>query len=605
MAQKHTMRALRLLAALLAAAALPVMFGSCALDFIAALLSDTLLSDGTDDKIPVRILLEEDVCGFAALPAAPDYALLTWNIDAHAGTTYEHEVFAEYPDLTIGLSREDTWEFSVTATDSERRDVFYGEAAQAITRGADNTVLIAVTPGSALLSRGEGDCNLAIQTAADTGIAAVYYKLVPAGDTEYKRTDGIKPLQGGAGSWTLCEPEIDAGTYRLYLYFADSTGTIVYMTAVPAAVWNGMTTDRWIRTENTPYLTDSGSFILTRDIIEEFMTCVGPVVYVSETGYGESGAAEPVHSLSQALAVLDGRDGTIIVDGDIAVTEEAVITQTVTVQGADCGGTLVNENGRVFVVEPGGSLTLDAGITLTGITARREKIEGHFAMVPTTETAGGSGGGAVYVNGGALIMKDCGMITKSTSHSGGAVLVENGGVFTMEGGVISGSKATTGGGVCVTGGSIFAMTGGVIEGMYADTGGGVHVGHGSMFTMSGGTICANGVNMRGGGVEAYGTFMMEGGTICANKARIGGGGVNVYGPFTMTGGTICANSVNMNGGGVVVGVDGTFTMSGGEVIGNNPANIAQDSGYGEVYITGGVFCDGRITSVSYDGWAGN
>lgn len=605
MAQKHTMRALRLLAALLAAAALPVMFGSCALDFIAALLSDTLLSDGKDDEIPVRILLEEDVCGFAALPAAPDYALLTWNIDAHAGTTYEHEVFAEYPDLTIGLSREDTWEFSVTATDSERRDVFYGEAAQAITRGADNTVLIAVTPGSALLSRGEGGCNLAIQTAADAGIAAVYYKLVPTYYTEYKRTDGIKPLQGGAGSWTLCEPEIDAGTYRLYLYFADSTGTIVYMTAVPAAVWNGMTTDRWIRTENTPYLTDSGSFILTRDIIEEFMTCVGPVVYVSETGYGESGAAEPVHSLSQALAVLDGRDGTIIVDGDIAVTEEAVITQTVTVQGADCGGTLVNENGRVFVVEPGGSLTLDAGITLTGITARREKIEGHFAMVPTTETAGGSGGGAVYVNGGALIMKDCGMITKSTSHSGGAVLVENGGVFTMEGGVISGSKATTGGGVCVTGGSIFAMTGGVIEGMYADTGGGVHVGHGSMFTMSGGTICANGVNMRGGGVEAYGTFMMEGGTICANKARIGGGGVNVYGPFTMTGGTICANSVNMNGGGVVVGVDGTFTMSGGEVIGNNPANIAQDSGYGEVYITGGVFCDGRITSVSYDGWAEN
>lgn len=579
MAQKHTMRALRLLAALLAAAALPVMFGSCALDFIAALLSDTLLSGGKDDEIPVRILLEEDVCGFAALPAAPDYALLTWDIDAHAGTTYEHEVFAEYPDLTIGLSRADTWEFSVTATDSERRDVFYGEAAQAITRGADNTVLIAVTPGSALLSRGEGGCNLAIQTAADTGIAAAYYKLVPAGDTEYKRTDGIKPLQGGAGSWTLCEPEINAGSYRLYLYFADRTGTIVYMTAVPAAVWNGMTTDRWIRTENTPYLTDSGSFILTRDIIEEFMTSVGPVVYVSETGYAESDAAEPVQSLSQALAVLDGRDGTIIVDGDIAVTEEAVITQTVTVQGADRGGTLVNENGRVFVVETGGSLTLDAGITLTGITARREKIEGHFSMVPTTETASGyaGGGGAVYVNGGALIMKDCSMITRSTSHSGGAVFVENGGVFTMEGGVISGSKATTGGGVCVVGGSIFAMTGGVIEGMYADSGGGVYVGHGSMFTMSGGTICANGVNIGGGGVEAYGTFMMEGGTICANKARIGGGGVKVYGPFTMTGGTICANSVSVYyRGGVDVGVGGTFTMSGGEVIGNNPTNITYE-----------------------------
>lgn len=365
-----------------------------------------------------------------------------------------------------------------------------------------------------------------------------------------------------------------------------------------------MTTDRWIRTENTPYLTDSGSFILTRDIIEEFMTSVGPVVYVSETGYAESDAAEPVQSLSQALAVLDGRDGTIIVDGDIAVTEEAVITQTVTVQGADRGGTLVNENGRVFVVETGGSLTLDAGITLTGITARREKIEGHFSMVPTTETASGyAGGGAVYVNGGALIMKDCSMITRSTSHSGGAVFVENGGVFTMEGGVISGSKATTGGGVCVVGGSIFAMTGGVIEGMYADSGGGVYVGHGSMFTMSGGTICANGVNMSGGGVKAYGTFMMEGGTICANKARVGGGGVNVYGPFTMTGGTICANSINMmNGGGVYVG-DGTFTMSGGEVIANNPANITQY--HGEVYITGGVFCDGRITSVSYDGWAAN
>ncbi|HIW35701.1 MAG TPA: hypothetical protein IAA30_01820, partial [Candidatus Treponema faecavium] len=82
--------------------------------------------------------------------------------------------------------------------------------------------------------------------------------------------------------------------------------------------------------------------------------------------------------------------------------------------------------------------------------------------------------------------------------------------------------------------------------------------------------------------------------ICANKARIGGGGVNVYGPFTMTGGTICANSVNMNGGGVVVGVDGTFTMSGGEVIGNNPANIAQDSGYGEVYITDGVRCASNL-----------
>lgn len=280
-------------------------------------------------------------------------------------------------------------------------------------------------------------------------------------------------------------------------------------------------------------------------------------VYVSEIGDDDASGTKdkPVETLQRAIKLLDEAqftEGEIVVTGTVA-TEEVIIstlngtTGSVTilmVRGGADGGTLENENGRVFTIGSGGSVTLGEGITLTG-----------------TVTDGN--GGAVYVNGGTFTMERDSKITGSsakyqrTGGNGGAVYVAGGGEFNMnDGSEITGSRATGytssfGGAVFIFNGT-FNMSGGVIGGNNnekntAVCGGGVYVYHGT-FNMSGSAQIQ--------GNEATGTGMND-----------GGGGVYVNGgEFTMSGGTInddifADESFALNGAGLVLN-DCDITLGG-------------------------------------------
>ena len=116
-----------------------------------------------------------------AMPDTPDYAELDWTVTASDGArTVQSQ--GTYPNLTIALPYEGTWTFTVSAADAGR-EIYYGQTPpQTITHGSDNTVTVVLGPGASM-QNGEGSISLEIQTAPDTNIAAVYYKLEPTGST--------------------------------------------------------------------------------------------------------------------------------------------------------------------------------------------------------------------------------------------------------------------------------------------------------------------------------------------------------------------------------------------------------------------------------------
>jgi hypothetical protein len=279
-------------------------------------------------------------------------------------------------------------------------------------------------------------------------------------------------------------------------------------------------------------------------------------------------AAPAVISITKDLTQLASSD-------NINLTSGKHIKLTVGDGGDKAIERVSGNSGSLFTIQPGASLTLDAGngsLTLDG-----KNITANAPLVT--------------VSGGKLTMGD-GVTLKGSkkpnqySDSCG-IRVYNGGTFTMTGGTISGNKMSShyGGGVHVDGNSRFEMSGGTISGNEAGSAGGVTVTGGSTFEMTGGVISNNNaLDGNGGGVFVGGNnsrFTMTGGTISGNTAYLNGGGVfRDGGTFTMEGGEISGNTVTDatgSGGGVYSsGTSGTFTMSGGTINGNTGSspNIA-------------------------------
>lgn len=359
---------------------------------------------------------------------------------------------------------------------------------------------------------------------------------------------------------------------------------------------------------------NSDKVIFTYKVVDD------STVYVSDTGDNSNPGTEdkPVATLQKALELLNDAgftEGKIVVTGTVQTKEVKInapgdsttgsVTK-LTVMGGSADGTLINENGRVFNIASGGSLTLEENITLTG-TVRDDNggavyvdggtfiMEGNSVITGSSATGATANGGAVYVNGGSFTMSDTATIQDNTATThGGGVYIFSGGTFTMEdGSKITGGQADFGGGVYVADGSFTMKDTATIQyNRAAKHGGGVHILSGSIFTMNGGTIggtiggtAENTADFGGGVFVSGGTFDMNDGTISGNIVTQTGGGVHVNnGNFTMKGGTIGgleAGSTNTApyGGGVYV-VDGTFTMTGGTISGNTA-----DQKGGGVYVS--------------------
>ncbi|MDR1444826.1 MAG: hypothetical protein LBI94_08100, partial [Treponema sp.] len=294
-------------------------------------------------------------------------------------------------------------------------------------------------------------------------------------------------------------------------------------------------------------------------------------------------------------------NGKVVEDAVVTVTGGAqVVFSNITIDGKNnrsLGSTL----NRALYIE-GAKVTLGAGAHLVG----KYEFLTNYGNIE-------SGGGAVYVKSGELIMNDGSTITGEAGNpdmdtsddrafSGGGVYVDSAGTFTMNGGTVSG-YALSGGGIFSSG--IFTMNNGEISGCTTNPfgwfpftnpsgGAGVYVAGGT-FTMNNGTIkdnirYNNSLTGGGGGVfVAGGEFLMKGGTMSGNEAEgSSGGGVYVdsAGKFTMSGNSVISGNSAMSGspvyGSGILGGEGggvynrgEFEMTSGTIYGYDSTEVVE------------------------------
>ena len=557
-----------------------------------------------------KVLITIKLFTGSARMVMPDIEQLDWNITAEQGTD-SIPATGTYPTYTLELPTTGPWTFTVKGT-KENKELFTGTVTENVSNST-TSISIPLSPGSGMTegSGATGKLNLTIKPE-NVNSMTLSYRVDGGNWYNCTTSSGWNPDQG-----LYWIPYSISGTYpvgqrTLDLYFGE--GSKFYFCTVAVNIWPGMTSDQWIKTNGEEYINDSGEFVITEEMVNEFVKTMGSVVFVDASVDANTPATgsifAPVNSVSKAVDILrkanEGNtqiDGTIMVSGATTITNEVQVKsgETLTVKGTGTGASITNDKGRVFNIASGGSLTLGENITLTG----------------TNDTGNG---GAVYVNGGTFTMKADSKITGSSASYGGGVYVDSKGTFTMDGGTISENSASgtgaSGGGVCISGGT-FTMSGGAVisKNSAGSSGGGVFVSQTGIFTMEGGTIGGTGGGSpnsaeNGGGVYIHnGTFTMSGSAVISgnnassSSSSSSGGGVYIHnGTFTMSGGAVisgnsASSSSSSSGGGVYVSTDGIFTMEGGTIGGIDGASANSAKSGGGVCVYKGVFTmsDGSIS----------
>lgn len=494
-----------------------------------------------------KVLITIKLFTGSARMVMPDIEQLDWNITAEQRTD-SIPATGTYPTYTLELPTTGSWTFTVKGT-KENKELFTGTVTKNVSNST-TSISIPLSPGSGMTDGGAtGKLNLTIKPENVLNMTVSY------------RVDGGTWCNNISGTYPV-------GQHTLDLYF--SKGSEFYFCTVAVNIWPGMTSDRWIKTNGEEYINDNGEFVITKEMVNEFVKTMGSVVFVDASVDANTPATgsifAPVKTVSTAVDILrkanEGNtqiNGTIMVSGATTIDQEIEVKngESLTVKGTGSGASITNNDGRIFNITSGGSLTLGENITLTGTNAT-------------------GNGGAVYVNGGSFTMEADSKITGSSAQNGGGVYIA-GGTFTMNGtAILQGNMATThGGGVHIFSGGTFTMNGGTIDGTAKNTatyGGGVFI-SGGIFNMNDGTISGNTVTQSGGGVYVNdGNFTMAGGTIggtTANTATQNGGGVFIFnGTFAVSGSslTITGNTANnvylASGKTITIGAEG---LTGGTI----------------------------------------
>lgn len=493
-----------------------------------------------------KVLITIKLFTGSARMVMPDIEQLDWNITAEQRTD-SIPATGTYPTYTLELPTTGSWTFTVKGT-KENKELFTGTVTKNVSNST-TSISIPLSPGSGMTDGGAtGKLNLTIKPENVLNMTVSY------------RVDGGTWCNNISGTYPV-------GQHTLDLYF--SKGSEFYFCTVAVNIWPGMTSDRWIKTNGEEYINDNGEFVITKEMVNEFVKTMGSVVFVDARVDANTPATgsifAPVKTVSTAVDILrkanprGNYNGTIMVSMATTITHEVQVRsgESLTVKGTGSGASITNNDGRIFNITSGGSLTLGENITLTGTNAT-------------------GNGGAVYVNGGSFTMEADSKITGSSAQNGGGVYIA-GGTFTMNGtAILQGNMATThGGGVHIFSGGTFTMNGGTIDGTAKNTatyGGGVFI-SGGIFNMNDGTISGNTVTQSGGGVYVNdGNFTMAGGTIggtTANTATQNGGGVFIFnGTFAVSGSslTITGNTANnvylASGKTITIGAEG---LTGGTI----------------------------------------
>ena len=321
-------------------------------------------------------------------------------------------------------------------------------------------------------------------------------------------------------------------------------------------------------------------------------------------------------SLQQAVDQANGTPVTI--EKDIRLDEPVRIAAGQRVEitaNTNCNifGNKDKDLTNLFVVEPGGELSLTGALTLGGWNNTGSILVNHGKTTID---------GNVVIEKSTLEGNDVGVIEDNGSSA--ELILENG---TIQNHKIRGALSAS---IRVTEGASFTMNGGTIQANIANTSSSdssspaVLLLGASTFTMNGGSICNNSgqcgtaVYLTASSNAAKARFTMNGGTLSNNESHLytpystptGAVFVKYSAEFVLNDGTITGNCAHDGAGGGVAVMDelpteehGTaFTMNGG-TISNNTASGYRCSGGGIYSCSNYVsLLGGRIENNSaYDG----
>ena len=326
--------------------------------------------------------------------------------------------------------------------------------------------------------------------------------------------------------------------------------------------------------------------------------------------------AEGALSLQQAVDQANGTPVTI--EKNICLNAPVTIAKGKQVEitaNANCNIFGNNDKNltNLFVVEPGGELSLTGALTLGGWNNTGSILVNHGKTTID---------GNVVIEKSTLEGNDVGVIEDNGSSA--ELILENG---TIQNHKIRGALSAS---IRVTEGASFTMNGGTIQANIANTSSSdssspaVLLLGASTFTMNGGSICNNSgqcgtaVYLTASSNAAKARFTMNGGSLSNNESRsytpnstpTGAVFVKYSAEFVLNDGTITGNCAHDGAGGGVAVMDelpteehGTaFTMNGG-TISNNTASGYRCSGGGIYSCSNYVsLLGGRIENNSaYDG----
>ena len=326
--------------------------------------------------------------------------------------------------------------------------------------------------------------------------------------------------------------------------------------------------------------------------------------------------AEGALSLQEAVDQANGTPVTI--EKDIRLDEPVRIAAGQRVEitaNTNCNifGNKDKDLTNLFVVEPGGELSLTGALTLGGWNNTGSILVNHGKTTID---------GNVVIEKSTLEGNDVGVIEDNGSSA--ELILENG---TIQNHKIRGALSAS---IRVTEGASFTMNGGTIQANIANTSSSdssspaVLLLGASTFTMNGGSICNNSgqcgtaVYLTASSNAAKARFTMNGGSLSNNESRsytpnstpTGAVFVKYSAEFVLNDGTITGNCAHDGAGGGVAVMDelpteehGTaFTMNGG-TISNNTASGYRCSGGGIYSCSNYVsLLGGRIENNSaYDG----
>ena len=146
--------------------------------------------------------------------------------------------------------------------------LFYGETDFNINQ--DNSELqIETTAYSSSSARGSILLPISIDSGTgDTAITQYSYTLTKQGDTSPEVL--VDKTSIASNSFTINHEDIPVGVYTLNLSFFNSKDTLVLKYVDKVNVFNSMTTNKWIASSTSPYINESGSFIVPTTAVTIF-----------------------------------------------------------------------------------------------------------------------------------------------------------------------------------------------------------------------------------------------------------------------------------------------------------------------------------------------